>query len=485
MRARCSSATSRGGRACRAGYRERRCAVPWSAESRASVWKSSAASSSSDGDDRRGPWPPPGWPSGRSGRSRVPASGPEQHRRERERQADQRRPGRAWRRTRTSRSPRSRRSVAHEPMALSASTPRKTRDARREGRGGRLVPARRQRRGGAAQLAWVPTIGHGPDRGTCARTRPSASSPTSPCPTTCWPSCSTSPASRRAAATASRGTSRWCRTGRLRRQLADLCRPVQAEYIAIGMTGVTPFAVAGPQPDVDRARPRAQPGARRPRGRAGGAGGGRRPGVDRDDGRNLDRATLTGGASVYPFVPLAPAGRPRPRPRRRAHHVPGPGRGRPPVRCSGCPTTGRSPRWSPSATRRAGPRSCAASPSTSSPPSIGSTARAFPSRCGHDACPQIARGPARHPRHPAAQAPLPALPRPEGLGRAAHLLRRGRAGQLRRRGQGARRPRRDHGVPHREHGLGGDAHQPPLHPARDRAARPRRGHRRAGRSRTS
>ena len=34
----------------------------------------------------------------------------------------------------------------------------------------------------------------------------------------------------------------------LRRALADLCGPVWSEYLAIGATGATPFAVAGPQP---------------------------------------------------------------------------------------------------------------------------------------------------------------------------------------------------------------------------------------------
>ena len=37
----------------------------------------------------------------------------------------------------------------------------------------------------------------------------------------------------------------------LRRQLAALCQPVWDEYIAIGATGVTPFAAAGEQPAVD------------------------------------------------------------------------------------------------------------------------------------------------------------------------------------------------------------------------------------------
>ncbi len=88
----------------------------------------------------------------------------------------------------------------------------------------------------------------------------------------------------------------------LRQQLADLCRPVWQEYMAIGATGATPFAVAGPQPQPADIGPVPNPV------------------VDRladapvvlvlaadltaiamMDG-NLERATLTGGASVYPFA---------------------------------------------------------------------------------------------------------------------------------------------------------------------------------------
>ena len=88
----------------------------------------------------------------------------------------------------------------------------------------------------------------------------------------------------------------------LRRQLADLCAPVQAEYLAIGQTGVTPFSVVGEQPEVD-------PPAHVPN-----------PVLDGIEAvpvvlvvaadlslvammdKDLGRATLTGGASVYPFV---------------------------------------------------------------------------------------------------------------------------------------------------------------------------------------
>jgi nitroreductase len=88
----------------------------------------------------------------------------------------------------------------------------------------------------------------------------------------------------------------------LRRQLADLCGPVWSEYLAIGATGVTPFASAGAQPEVDDIGP--QPN----------------PLLDRVEDapvvlvvaadltsiammdKDLERAALTGGASVYPFV---------------------------------------------------------------------------------------------------------------------------------------------------------------------------------------
>jgi nitroreductase len=88
----------------------------------------------------------------------------------------------------------------------------------------------------------------------------------------------------------------------LRQQLADLCDPVWQEYMAIGATGATPFAAVGPEPsraELDRVP---------------------NPVIDRlvdvpvvlvvaadlgaiamMDG-NLDRPTITGGASVYPFV---------------------------------------------------------------------------------------------------------------------------------------------------------------------------------------
>jgi nitroreductase len=91
----------------------------------------------------------------------------------------------------------------------------------------------------------------------------------------------------------------------LRRQLADLCQPVWNEYVAQGAAGETPFAVVGATSvDLAAARAEHQPN----------------PLLDRIEqapavlvvaadlahiammDKDLDRPTLTGGASVYPFV---------------------------------------------------------------------------------------------------------------------------------------------------------------------------------------
>jgi len=88
----------------------------------------------------------------------------------------------------------------------------------------------------------------------------------------------------------------------LRRQLAELCRPVWSEYVAIGATGVTPFAAAGHQPEVGSPPPAPNPVL---------------DGLETApvvlvvaadltsialmDG-NLERPPLTVGASVYPFA---------------------------------------------------------------------------------------------------------------------------------------------------------------------------------------
>lgn len=88
----------------------------------------------------------------------------------------------------------------------------------------------------------------------------------------------------------------------LRRDLASLCAPVWSEYLAIGATGLTPFAAAGPQPEVDDIGPQPNPLLNA---------------VDQVPvvlvvaadltaiammDKDLARPTLTGGASVYPFV---------------------------------------------------------------------------------------------------------------------------------------------------------------------------------------
>jgi nitroreductase len=88
----------------------------------------------------------------------------------------------------------------------------------------------------------------------------------------------------------------------LRRSLADLCRPVWQEYMAIGLTGVTPFASVGDQPEVHDPPPVPNPV------------------IDALEtlpvvlvvvadlasvammDKDLGRPALTGGASVYPFV---------------------------------------------------------------------------------------------------------------------------------------------------------------------------------------
>ncbi len=88
----------------------------------------------------------------------------------------------------------------------------------------------------------------------------------------------------------------------LRRSLAELCRPVWAEYMAIGMTGATPFAAVGPQPVVDDPAPMPNPVLdaleTTPVVLVVAADLGSIAMMDKD----LGRATLTGGASVYPFV---------------------------------------------------------------------------------------------------------------------------------------------------------------------------------------
>lgn len=88
---------------------------------------------------------------------------------------------------------------------------------------------------------------------------------------------------------------------RLRRQLADLCGPVWSAYVAERSAGVTPFNVVdrpaveeiGPQPnplldDIEAAPVVLVVAADL-------------AGIAMMDGE-LDRAPLTGGASVYPFV---------------------------------------------------------------------------------------------------------------------------------------------------------------------------------------
>jgi nitroreductase len=88
----------------------------------------------------------------------------------------------------------------------------------------------------------------------------------------------------------------------LRRQLADLCGPVWSDYLAEGMTGATPFTVVGPPPVVEPLGPQPNPLLDAvesvPVVLVVAADLGQIAMMDKD----LDRPTLSGGASVYPFV---------------------------------------------------------------------------------------------------------------------------------------------------------------------------------------
>jgi nitroreductase len=88
----------------------------------------------------------------------------------------------------------------------------------------------------------------------------------------------------------------------LRRQLAELCRPVWWEYIAIASTGAAPFASVGEQPVVTDPAPVPNPVIdgleRAPVVLVVAADLGVIAMMDKD----LDRPCLTGGASVYPFI---------------------------------------------------------------------------------------------------------------------------------------------------------------------------------------
>jgi nitroreductase len=88
----------------------------------------------------------------------------------------------------------------------------------------------------------------------------------------------------------------------LRRQLADLCGPVWSDYVAEGLTGATPFTVVGAPPVVEPIGPQPNPLLDHiesvPVVLVVAADLGQVAMMDKD----LDRAALTGGASVYPFV---------------------------------------------------------------------------------------------------------------------------------------------------------------------------------------
>jgi nitroreductase len=89
----------------------------------------------------------------------------------------------------------------------------------------------------------------------------------------------------------------------LRQQLADLCRPVWDEYVAIGATGVAPFAAVGEQPVVTDPpsvpNPVLDAYVTAPVLLVVAADLASIALMDKDLGT---RPPLTGGASVYPFV---------------------------------------------------------------------------------------------------------------------------------------------------------------------------------------
>jgi nitroreductase len=92
------------------------------------------------------------------------------------------------------------------------------------------------------------------------------------------------------------------RDAALRRSLADLCSPVWSEYVAIGSTGHTPYNVVEAPDEVPDLGPQANPLLDRveqvPAVLVVAADLALVAMMDKD----LDRAPLTGGASVYPFV---------------------------------------------------------------------------------------------------------------------------------------------------------------------------------------
>ncbi len=88
----------------------------------------------------------------------------------------------------------------------------------------------------------------------------------------------------------------------LRRRLADLCGPVWSEYVTVAATGATPFSSVGPVVEVDPQgavpNPLLDAVETIPVVLVVAADLGSIAMMDRD----LGRAPLTGGASVYPFV---------------------------------------------------------------------------------------------------------------------------------------------------------------------------------------
>ena len=107
--------------------------------------------------------------------------------------------------------------------------------------------------------------------------------------------------------------------------------------------------------------------------------------------------------------------------------------------------------------------------------SYGVTGSGQHARSNHDA-----RRPGRDRADQTVEVPLPAVPRPEAVGRDRDLLHPRRHRPLRRWALRVRGTRRHHGVPAHLDGGHHHAEQPPLPPSRDRPDRPGHGHRGVG-----
>ena len=89
----------------------------------------------------------------------------------------------------------------------------------------------------------------------CAAPAPCATTPTSRCPTKCWPACSTRHASPRTVATARAGASSSSRTPTARTAVRDLYLSGWYDYMALAAAGLTPWS---PLTDRDQEARRAR-----------------------------------------------------------------------------------------------------------------------------------------------------------------------------------------------------------------------------------